>query len=117
MVFNMKIIIATIIFVALIGFTIYLRPTKTITVSNAVFIELVKSNKIEEALFTSGNEEIIGYSRNKWLVYTYTDTISDSCHPPKLYEMLKKHKEKVRILLDYAPVDDNFHRIIKITTS
>ncbi len=110
----MKIIIIAIIFVVLIGLAIFLLPTRTnITVSNAAFIELVENNKIENVLFTSGNEEVIGYSRdNGPLVYTYTDTTNYSDHPPKLYEMLKKYKDKVRIELDYAPVDDNFQGII-----
>src|SRR5437016_5614556 len=110
----MKIIIIAIIFVALIGLATSLLPTRTtVTVSNAAFIELVENNKIEEVLFTSGNEQVIGYSRdNGPLVYTFTDTINNSNHPPELYEILKKHKDRARILLDYAPVDNNFQRII-----
>lgn len=109
------IIVIAIIFVALIGLAIFLQFSipSPITVSNAAFIELVENNKIEEVLFTSGNNEVISDSRdNGPLVYTYTDTINDSNHPPKLYEMLKKYKDKVQIQLDYAPVDDNFQRII-----
>lgn len=109
----MKILIISIFLIALIGLVFFLLPgTKTIKISNAAFIELVENNKMESVLFTSGNNEVIGYSRKGPLVYTYTDTINDSDHPPKLYEMLKKHKYKVIIRLDYAPVDDNFQRII-----
>ena len=109
----MKILIIAIFLVA-IGLAIFLMTgTRSITVSNAVFMELIENNKIESVLFTSGNEEVIGDSRDSGqLVYTYTDTINDSDHPSKLYEMLKKHKDKVEILLDYAPVDDNFQRKI-----
>jgi hypothetical protein len=106
----MKTLIIAIFLVAVIGLVFFLLPgTKTIKVSNAAFMELVENNKMESVLFTSGNDEVIGYPRDYGaLVYTYTDTINDSVHPPELFEMLKKHKDKVTIQLDYAPVDDNF---------
>lgn len=106
--------ISAIFLVALIGLAIvFLTGTRSITVSNAAFMELIENNKIESAQFTSGSEQVIGYPREgSKLIYTYTDTITDSNHPPKLYEMLKKHKDKVKILLDYAPVEDNFKRIM-----
>lgn len=112
-----KILILAIFLVIVIGVVIFLpsrlHSSGTITVSNATFIKLVEDNKIKTILFTSGNKEVIGYPRdNDSIVYTYTDTINDCEHPPKLYEMLKKHKQKVIIELDYAPVDDNFQRII-----
>jgi hypothetical protein len=108
----LKILIIAIFLVLLVGFLSFLLHDKAIRVSNAAFMELVENNKIESVLFTAGNEQVIGSYRGKGpLVYTDSGIINLFGHPSTLFEMLTKHRDKVRIFMDYAPVDDNFQRI------